>query len=74
VRDSASESAIARRESPTLYATDQGSYVVQGWIVTDPQIVAKLDLSEEESVVEVTAKLMAHLNQDGLVGQSNFRV
>ena len=27
--------------SPTLYATDQNSYVVQGWIVTDaePEIV-----------------------------------
>jgi hypothetical protein len=23
-------------QSPTLYATDRDSYIVQGWIVTDP--------------------------------------
>lgn len=23
-------------QSPTLYATDRDTYVVQGWIVTDP--------------------------------------
>lgn len=29
-------------QSPTLYATDRGSYVVQGWIVTEPAILAKI--------------------------------
>ncbi|MCA1671762.1 MAG: hypothetical protein LC799_06015, partial [Actinobacteria bacterium] len=28
--------------SPTLYATDQESYVVQGWIVTDAAVVTLL--------------------------------
>lgn len=27
-------------ESPTLYATDQDSYVVQGWVFTDAVLLA----------------------------------
>ena len=54
--------------SPTLYATDQGSYVVQGWIVTDPDILASLDIGDGETVVEVPARLMRFLSDDGLAG------
>ncbi len=54
--------------SPTLYASDQNSYVVQGWIVTDPHILALLDICDEETVVEVPASLLAHLAGDGLSG------
>ncbi|HEX4099706.1 MAG TPA: hypothetical protein VHY21_04070 [Pseudonocardiaceae bacterium] len=56
-------------QSPTLYATDLDSYVVQGWIVTDPQILAMITVSDGETVVEVPAKLMAHLAKDGLAGE-----
>jgi len=56
-------------ESPTLYATDEGSYVVQGWIVTDPAVLEKLDVSGDETIVEVPARLMAHLSKDGLDGE-----
>ncbi|MDQ2789629.1 MAG: hypothetical protein DLM60_13815 [Pseudonocardiales bacterium] len=56
-------------QSPTLYATDQDSYVVQGWIVTDPQILATITVSDDETVVEVPATLMAHLAKDGLAGE-----
>jgi hypothetical protein len=56
-------------QSPTLYATDQGSYVVQGWIVTDADILAMLDLAEDETLVEVYARLMTHLAKDGLGGE-----
>lgn len=55
-------------QSPTLFATDRGSYVVQGWIVTDPAILALIALSDNEAVVEVPAALMAHLAKDGLGG------
>jgi len=55
-------------QSPTLYATDSDSYVVQGWIVTDPQILAMVSVSDDETVVEVPAKLMLHLAKDGLEG------
>jgi hypothetical protein len=56
-------------QSPTLYVTDRDSYVVQGWIVTDPQILAMIAVSDDETVVEVPARLMAHLVRDGLAGE-----
>lgn len=55
-------------DSPTLYATDRGSYLVQGWKVSDPQILAKLKVPEGETVVEIYARLMTHLVKDGLSG------
>lgn len=55
-------------ESPTLFATDRDSYVVQGWIVTDPKILVMIEVSDGETIVEVPAALMAHLAQDGLSG------
>jgi hypothetical protein len=36
--------------------------------VTDPEILAKLDVPEGETVVEIYARLMAHLAEDGLSG------
>jgi hypothetical protein len=44
-------------ESPTLYVTDQDSYIVQGYVVTDDEILAKLDIPDGETVVEVYARL-----------------
>jgi hypothetical protein len=55
-------------QSPTLFATDRDSYVVQGWMVTDPEILAMIAVSDDETVVEVPATLMAHLAKDGLSG------
>ncbi|PZS29473.1 MAG: hypothetical protein DLM61_12785 [Pseudonocardiales bacterium] len=55
-------------DSPTLYATDQGTYFIQGWRVTDLEILAKLDVPESETVVEIYSLLMAHLAKDGLSG------
>lgn len=54
--------------SPTLYATDQGSYVVQGWIITDPDVLARHDLPEDETLVEVPPALLTYLSVDGLDG------
>jgi hypothetical protein len=55
-------------DSPTLYATDQDSYVVQGWIVTDPEILARHPLPDDEEIVEIPAALLAYLVNDGLDG------
>ncbi len=55
-------------DSPTLYATDRDTYVVQGWKVTDPEVLAKLDPPEGEMCVEVPAALFVHLAKDGLSG------
>lgn len=56
------------RDSPTLYATERCTYLVQGWKVTDSEISAKLDIPESEAVVEVCARLLTHLTKDGLSG------
>lgn len=55
-------------ESPTLYATDQDTYIIQGYIVTNRKITAKLDILATETVVEVPAGLFAHLVKDGVQG------
>ncbi|MGH3810695.1 MAG: hypothetical protein ACRDRU_29590 [Pseudonocardiaceae bacterium] len=55
-------------DSPTLYATDRGSYLVQGWKVSDPEILETLQVPESETVVEIYARLMSHLVKDGLSG------
>jgi hypothetical protein len=55
--------------SPTLYATDQESYVVQGWIVTDAAILARHNVPGDETLVEVPPALLNHLASDGLDGE-----
>lgn len=55
--------------SPSLYATDRGSYLVQGWIVTDRAILARLAVGDDETLVEVPATLLEYLAVDGLDGQ-----
>jgi hypothetical protein len=47
--------------SPTLYATDRGTYVLQGWRVTDPEALAVLSIPSHETVVEVPAGLLQYL-------------
>ena len=44
---------------PTLYATDRGTLVVQGYIVTDAQGV---NVPAGETLVEVPAELLTNLN------------
>jgi hypothetical protein len=56
------------RDSPTLYATERCTYLVQGWKVSDSEILTKLNIPESETVVEVYARLMTHLTKDGLSG------
>ncbi|MGH3973037.1 MAG: hypothetical protein ACRDS9_06900, partial [Pseudonocardiaceae bacterium] len=55
-------------DSPTLYASDRDTYVVQGWKVTDPNVLAKLDRPDDETCVEVPAALFVHFAKDGLHG------
>lgn len=44
---------------PALYATDRGTYVVQGRVVTDPDAIADLrDLADDESYIEVPADVL----------------
>lgn len=54
------------KNSPTLYATDRELYVIQGWIVTDPDILKRLDVPDTETLVEVPPGLLNFLISDGL--------
>ncbi|MER7174183.1 hypothetical protein [Streptomyces mesophilus] len=53
-------------DSPTLYASDQDSYVVQGWKVYANDLLMQLDVPDGHTVVEVPTELFEHLTKDGL--------
>jgi len=44
--------------SPTIYRTDRGSWVVQGWAVTDADALAQMDIPEGETCVEVPDRML----------------
>lgn len=46
---------------PSLYRTDRGTFVVQGWRVNDPDALAQLDIPAHETVVEVPADVLAEI-------------
>lgn len=46
------------RTCPTFYATNRGTYVVQGWKVTDDRTLEQLNLPPGESAVEISASLV----------------
>ncbi|WP_412540940.1 hypothetical protein R8Z50_35055 [Longispora sp. K20-0274] len=47
--------------SPTVYRTDRGSWIVQGWIVTDPEALALMDVPEGETSVEIPDRMLQFL-------------
>lgn len=51
------------KNSPTLYKTDRGSWVVQGWVVSDPDALARLDLPEGETAVEIPDRMIPFFTQ-----------
>ncbi|MEV3859110.1 hypothetical protein AB0J38_32955 [Streptomyces sp. NPDC050095] len=53
-------------DSPTLYASDQDSYVVQGWKVYANDLLLQLEVPDGHTVVEVPTELFEHLTRDGL--------
>jgi hypothetical protein len=52
-------------DSPTLYVSDNDSYVVQGWKVLANDLLMRLDVPEGHKVVEVPTELFEHLDKDG---------
>lgn len=44
--------------SPSLYRTDQGSWLVQGWVVTDPEALAQMNIPEGETAVEIPDRII----------------
>jgi hypothetical protein len=55
--------------SPTLFDTDaimhgKEIYVLQGWKITDPEILASLEIPDHETVRAVPKRLFRHLPKD----------
>jgi hypothetical protein len=55
-------------DSPTLYATDHDSYVVQGYEVNDSDVLGRIDIDDGDAVVRVPASLFDFLRNDGVAG------
>jgi hypothetical protein len=49
--------------SPTVYRTDKGSWVVQGWVVTDPSALAQMSIPEGETAVEIPDRMLQFFRQ-----------
>ncbi|GAB3440130.1 hypothetical protein GCM10027570_05320 [Streptomonospora sediminis] len=59
-------------DSPTLYATDRDTYLVQGYTVP-PAMRANLDLAEGNTCVVIYDRLLGHLARDGITGTPHRR-
>jgi hypothetical protein len=44
--------------SPTVYRTDRGSWVVQGWVITDTGALAQMNIPEGETAVEIPDRML----------------
>jgi hypothetical protein len=51
--------------SPTVYRTDRGTWVVQGWVVADADALAQLDLPDGETAVEIPDRMIQFLQTGG---------
>jgi hypothetical protein len=49
--------------SPTLYKTDRGSWIIQGWVVTEPDALAEMNIPEGESCVEIPDRMIPFFTQ-----------
>lgn len=56
------DTSPTRDTCPTLRRTDRGTYLVQGYVVTDPEALAELNVPEGETVVEVPAELLPEID------------
>ncbi|WP_232323931.1 hypothetical protein [Catenuloplanes japonicus] len=55
--------------SPTVYRTDRGSWVVQGWVVTDQLALAQMDIPDGETCVEIPDRMIQFFKEDRAVDQ-----
>lgn len=50
--------------SPTLYRTDRGSWLVQGWVVQDAGALAEMNIPDGETVVEIPDRMIPFFEED----------
>ncbi|MFD4904857.1 hypothetical protein [Kitasatospora purpeofusca] len=51
---------------PTVYSTDTGELVVQGFKVEDPEALAAMRLPETETAVRIPVELLVRVARDHL--------
>jgi hypothetical protein len=51
-------------DSPTLYATDHDTFVIQGWKVTDAEALSQMRIPDYETCIEVPKGLMQFLPKE----------
>ena len=49
--------------SPTLYRADRGSWVIQGWVVTDPEALTAMNIPDGETCVEIPDRMIPFFKQ-----------
>ena len=49
--------------SPTVYRTDRGSWLVQGWVVADDETLAQMDIPDGETCVEIPDRMIQFFEQ-----------
>lgn len=49
--------------SPTVYRTDRGSWVVQGWTLTDVEALEQMNIPDGESCVEIPDRMLQFFRQ-----------
>jgi hypothetical protein len=50
--------------SPTLYRTDRGTWVIQGWLVTDFAALAQMSIPAGEGCVEIPDRMIQFFGQE----------
>jgi hypothetical protein len=56
--------------SPTVYRTDRGTWIVQGWNVTDLEALAQMNIPDGEGCVEIPDSMLQFFRQ-GVHGLDN---
>ena len=64
IRLVAGDPASTPLNSPTLYKTDRGSWLVQGWVVTDADALAQMGIPEGETCVEIPDRMIPFFTQE----------
>jgi len=50
--------------SPTVYRTDRGTWVVQGWTVTDLDALTQMSIPDGEAAVEIPDRMIKFFRQE----------
>jgi hypothetical protein len=52
-----------RQGPPTVYRTDRGTWVVQGWNITDPEALSQMNIPAGETAVEIPDRMIQFFRQ-----------